>query len=85
MPNPSPASPSELRRVPGLYRRWELSEVLRPNRQYQIEDAGCTEDGTALVAVFEWPGDEPAEGTSDRSGQTPQVTARRETVPAQPE
>ena len=85
MPNPSPASPSELRRVPGLYRRWELSEVLRPNHQYQIEDAGSTEDATALLAVFEWTGDEPAEGASDRTGQARQVTARRETDSAQPE
>jgi hypothetical protein len=49
----SVASPSELRRLPGLYRRWELADVLQPNRQYCIEDAGCTDDGAPLLAVFE--------------------------------
>ena len=28
----------DFRRLPGLYRRWELTEVCEPNRNYQIED-----------------------------------------------
>ncbi len=26
----------DFRRLPGLYRRWELTEVCEPNRNYQI-------------------------------------------------
>ena len=51
--NSSPEAPSgDLRRLPGLYRRWELTEVLEQHRNYQIEDAGTHTDGTPLVAVF---------------------------------
>lgn len=41
-----------LKRLPGLYRRWELAEVFKPNRNYHIEDAGTHADGTPLLAVF---------------------------------
>ena len=37
----------DFRRLPGLYRRWELTEVCEPNRNYQIEDAG-----TPLLAIY---------------------------------
>ena len=51
--NSFPQIPSgELRRLPGLYRRWELTEVLEQHRNCQIEDAGAHADGTPLVAVF---------------------------------
>ena len=39
-------------RLPGLYRRWELTEVREPNRNYQIEDAGTHADGTPLLAIY---------------------------------
>lgn len=42
----------DLRRVPGLFRRWELSELLEPDRRYHIEDAGAHADGTPLVALY---------------------------------
>ena len=42
----------ELVRIPGLYRRWELPEVLRNHRTYRIEKAGTHEDGTPLVAIY---------------------------------
>jgi hypothetical protein len=38
--------------APGLYRRWELTEVCEPNRNYQIEDAGTHADGTPLLAIY---------------------------------
>lgn len=41
-----------LRRLPGLYRRWELLEVFEPRRKYQIEDAGVHADGTPLLAIY---------------------------------
>lgn len=42
----------DLRRLPGLYRRWELTEVFEPHRNYQIEDAGSHADGTPLLAIY---------------------------------
>lgn len=45
-------SPDELMRLPGLYRRWELTEVFEPHRNYQIEDAGSHADGTPLLAIY---------------------------------
>jgi hypothetical protein len=42
----------KFKRLPGLYRRWELNEVCEPNRNYQIEDAGPHADGTPLLAIY---------------------------------
>lgn len=50
---PAAFSPEDLRRLPGLYRRWELVEVLKTDRLYRIEEAGRAEDGAPLLAVFE--------------------------------
>ena len=33
--------PDDLKRIPGLFRRWELQEVLAAFRCYRIEDAGA--------------------------------------------
>jgi len=48
------ADPSleDFRRLPGLYRRWELTEICEPNRTYQIEDAGAHADGMPLLAIY---------------------------------
>lgn len=43
---------ADLKRVPGLYRRWELPEILKNQRAYRIESAGSHQDGTPLVAVY---------------------------------
>jgi hypothetical protein len=42
----------ELVRLPGLYRRWELIQILQPDCDYHVEDAGETSDGTRLLAVY---------------------------------
>ena len=42
----------DLKRLPGLYRRWELNDVIEPYRTYQIEDAGAHADGTPLLAIY---------------------------------
>lgn len=39
-------------RLPGLYRRWELTEVCETDRHYRIEDAGAHADGTPLLAIY---------------------------------
>lgn len=48
-----PFEPMELRRLPGLYRRWELAELLAPGEDYHLEDAGETRDGTPLLVVYQ--------------------------------
>ena len=30
-----------LHRIPGLFRRWELAELMRPGEDYHLEDAGA--------------------------------------------
>lgn len=52
---------AEMVRIPGLYRRWELPEVLKNHQAYRIEDAGAHQDGTPLLAVYAaCDGDDPA-------------------------
>ena len=41
-----------LKRIPGLYRRWELPEIVEVQRRYHIEEAGTHADGTPLLAVY---------------------------------
>jgi hypothetical protein len=41
-----------LRRLPGLFRRWELAQVIEAGKDYHVEDAGSASDGTALYAVY---------------------------------
>ena len=43
---------ADLKRIPGLYRRWELPEILKNQRAYRIENAGAHQDGTPLVAIY---------------------------------
>jgi hypothetical protein len=52
---------ADLKRIPGLYRRWELPEILKNQRAYRIENAGSHQDGTPLVAIF-------ADACSDHHG-----------------
>lgn len=49
--NTDPMS-EDLKRIPGLYRRWELPEILKNHRTYGIEKAGTHQDGTPLVAIY---------------------------------
>ncbi|QNT71177.1 hypothetical protein [Defluviicoccus vanus] len=44
--------PSDLRRLPGLFRRWELAQIIEAGRDYRIEDAGEAGDGTVLFAIY---------------------------------
>jgi hypothetical protein len=43
---------SDLRRMPGLFRRWEFCDVLETRRTYRLEEAGAHADGTPLVAIY---------------------------------
>ena len=49
-------------RLPGLFRRWELEDVLEVGTDFHLEDAGEAADGTPLLAVYWRPvldGQEP--------------------------
>ena len=39
-------------RLPGLYRAWDLAQVVMAGRTYRIEDVGVLSDGGALFAVY---------------------------------
>ncbi len=45
----------DLERLPGLFRAWDLMQVLVPGAAYRVEDAGATEDGAPLFAVYRAP------------------------------
>ena len=72
MLSPTPISLDAFRRLPGLYRRWELIEILRPGAQYHLEHAGAMQDGTPLIAVFMC---DPA--TSEHAAGIPQAASSR--------
>jgi hypothetical protein len=40
-------------RRPGLYRRWELLEVIDLGRCFRFEEAAATDDGTQLYAIYD--------------------------------
>jgi hypothetical protein len=42
-------------RLPGLFRRWELEDVIDLDADFHFEDAGKTDDGTPLVSVYRRP------------------------------
>jgi hypothetical protein len=48
-----PESTPEFRRLPGLFRSWELPQVVEPRGDYRVEDAGETEDGAPLFVVWQ--------------------------------
>jgi len=49
------APPAPLRRLPGLFRRWELAQVIEPGVDCRVEEAGMAADGTPLYAVYTVP------------------------------
>jgi len=52
-PWPVPAAqPDEFLRLPGLFRRWEIEQVLDAGHDFHIEEAGTASDGTQLFAVY---------------------------------
>ena len=48
---PCTASESFLR-LPGLFRRWELEQVIEGSDEFHITAAGATDDGAELFAVY---------------------------------
>jgi hypothetical protein len=44
--------PSDFIRLPGLFRRWELPQVIDLEAEFQFEEAGLAADGTRLIAIY---------------------------------
>jgi len=53
-------------RLPGLFRRWEIEQIIDVGADFHIEEAGTCCDGTPLMAVYRR--DHPAE-REDGSGE----------------
>ena len=49
------AASTDFVRPPGLFRRWELEDVLDVDTEFLLEDAGKAADGTQLLAVYSRP------------------------------
>jgi hypothetical protein len=39
-------------RVPGLFRKWEIEQVVEPGSDLHVEAAGEAEDGTPLYVIY---------------------------------
>lgn len=42
-------------RLSGLFRAWEVSQVLEPDSQFLLEPEGSTDDGEPLFALYRRP------------------------------
>lgn len=49
---PIPGIDDDFVRLPGLFRRWELNDVVDLGADFHLEDAGEAADGTQLIAVY---------------------------------
>ena len=43
----------DFQRLPGLFRVWDLTRVIVPGAIYRIEEAGLTQDGATLFAIYQ--------------------------------
>ena len=48
---PAP-KPDEFTRIPGLFARWELQQVVKPGPEVYLEPGGQLTDGTQLFAIY---------------------------------
>jgi hypothetical protein len=46
------AGREEFHRLPGLFRRWEIEQVIDSRAEFHLESAGSTSDGTTLFALY---------------------------------
>lgn len=65
MTNPANTPSEDLKRMPGLFRRWELPGIFEANRDYHVEDAGMHADGTPLIALYTRENGEEADGRAE--------------------
>ena len=57
-------------RLPGLFRRWELNDVIELGADFHLEDAGEAADGTQLIAVYRRERRSTRTTTTDSSSTT---------------
>ena len=57
-------------RLPGLFRRWELNDVVELGADFHLEDAGEAADGTQLIAVYRRERRSTRNTTTDSSSTT---------------
>lgn len=46
------ADPAEYRRIPGLFRRWELERIIEPGFEYYVEEHGKDDAGIELYTIY---------------------------------
>lgn len=51
-PDLGPSMDDQFVRLPGLFRRWEIEQVIDPGADFHLEEAGEASDGTPLFAVY---------------------------------
>jgi len=56
----------EYLRLPGLFRRWELEQVLEEGTDFHFEEAGTASDGTPLFAVYQRLNPNPLQKESEQ-------------------
>ena len=71
MTNPENTTTEDLKRIPGLFRRWELPEIFEVNHDYHVEDAGMHADGTPLFALYTRENGEEADGRAEDGDHAP--------------
>ena len=57
-------------RLPGLFRRWELNDVIELGADFHLEDAGEAADGTQRIAVYRRERRSTRNTTTDSSSTT---------------
>ena len=86
MTYPADIPSEDLKRIPGLFRRWELPEILKNQGAYRIENAGAHQDGTPLVAIYtDAEADQPDALSNDSNTDADTASARSGTIPRRPE
>jgi hypothetical protein len=58
-----PEPTNDFVRVPGLFRRWEIPQVVPPSGDYRVEPADTTADGTPVFSLYR-RGDDTAAGAA---------------------
>ena len=69
-PVPGIAGDEDFIRLPGLFRRWEIEQVVEPGADFHLEDAGEAADGTQLIAVYRRERRSTRNTTADSSSTT---------------
>jgi hypothetical protein len=56
----APENDEEFIRIPGLFRRFELEQIINFDDEFRYEPSGATAEGAGLISIFHRP--KPAGG-----------------------